>query len=75
MTILTSFLLIRETAFIDESGELFPFSHETGSYVDPKTGLAHVVADGAEIGDSAIAVERFWQVLARCPLGNTSCSV
>ena len=57
-----------ETAFIDESGELFPFNHETGSYVDPKTGF-DMWADGAEIGDSAIAVERFWQVLFRCPWG------
>ena len=28
-----------ESAFIDETGELFPFIHETGSYVDPKTGV------------------------------------
>jgi glycosyltransferase involved in cell wall biosynthesis len=57
-----------ETAFIDDSGEPFPFNHATGSYVDPKTGF-DVRADGAEIGDSAIAIERFWQVLFRCPWG------
>ena len=57
-----------ETAFIDESGEPFPFNHETGSYFDPKTGF-NMWADGVEIGDSAVAVERFWQVLFRCPWG------
>src|SRR5262249_55133453 len=57
-----------ETAFIDESGEPFRFNHETGSYVDPKTGV-DMWTDSAEIGDSSIAVERFWQVLFPCAWG------
>jgi glycosyltransferase involved in cell wall biosynthesis len=57
-----------ESGFIDETGEFFPFIHETGSYVDPKTGV-YMTTDGPEIGDSAVAVERFWQVLARARWG------
>jgi glycosyltransferase involved in cell wall biosynthesis len=49
------------TAFIDENGEAFPFS-DTGSYIDPKTA-ARVVPDGPDVGDSPVAVKRFWQVL------------
>ena len=56
------------TAFIDDNGELFPFSPETGSYIDPKTA-AHLVADGPDIGDSPVAVKRFWQVLTRARWG------
>jgi glycosyltransferase involved in cell wall biosynthesis len=56
------------TAFVDENGELFPFFPETGSYIDPKTAV-HVVADRPDIGDSAVAVKRFWQVLAQARWG------
>jgi glycosyltransferase involved in cell wall biosynthesis len=56
------------TAFIDENGELFPASPETGDYIDPKTG-AHVLPDGADIGNSPVAVKRFWQVLSRARWG------
>ena len=56
------------TAFIDDHGELFPLCPETGSYIDPKTA-AHVVADSPDIGDSPMAVKRFWQVLARARWG------
>lgn len=56
------------TAFIDDHGELFPLCPEIGSYVDPKTA-AHVVADSPDIGDSPVAVKRFWQVLARARWG------
>jgi glycosyltransferase involved in cell wall biosynthesis len=55
-----------ETGFIDENGESFPFIHETGSYIDPKTAV-HLTPDCAEIADNAVVVERFWQVLARAP--------
>ena len=59
------------TAFIDDHGELFPLfplCPETRSYIDPKTA-AHVVADSPDIGDSPVAVKRFWQVLARARWG------
>jgi glycosyltransferase involved in cell wall biosynthesis len=56
------------TAFIDENGVVFPSSPETGGYIDPKTA-AHVVPDGPDIGDSPIAVKRFWQVLTRARWG------
>ena len=55
-------------AFIDENGELFPFVPETGSYIDPKTGIQER-ADSAEIGDHGAAVDRFWQVLSRARWG------
>jgi glycosyltransferase involved in cell wall biosynthesis len=55
-----------EVAFIDENGEFFPFIHETGNYIDPKTTV-HMMPDSAEIGDNAVIVQRFWQVLARAP--------
>jgi glycosyltransferase involved in cell wall biosynthesis len=57
------------TAFIDEKGETFPFDHEMGSYIDPKTGV-RLWADSPDIGDSPIAVKRFWQVLARARWGS-----
>jgi glycosyltransferase involved in cell wall biosynthesis len=58
-----------DTAFIDENGELFPFDPKTGNYVDPKTGVREM-ADSVEIGDSASAVERFWQVLSQARWGS-----
>lgn len=51
------------SAFIDENGEPFPFDRETGSYLDPKTGVPEK-ADSPEIGDHPAATNRFWQVLA-----------
>ena len=56
------------TAFIDENGEPFPSSPEAGICIDPRTG-AHMVPDGPDIGDSPIAVKRFWQVLTRACWG------
>ena len=56
------------TAFIDENGEPFAFDHENGCFIDPKTGIPQK-ADGPAIGDSAVAVERFWQVLAQARWG------
>ena len=50
-------------AFIDENGKPFPFDSKAGCYIDPKTGVLQR-PDSPAIGDSPIAVERFWQVLA-----------
>jgi glycosyltransferase involved in cell wall biosynthesis len=52
------------TMLVDEHGEPFPFDPETGSYLDPKTGVPEM-PDSLEIGDRASAVERFWQVLSQ----------
>lgn len=40
------------TAFIDESGELFPFDADTETYVDPKVRV-HQTPDSPEIGLSS----------------------
>lgn len=56
------------TAFIDEESEILPFEHETGSFIDPKTGRRYW-ADVPSIGDSPIATNRFWQVLTRALWG------
>jgi glycosyltransferase involved in cell wall biosynthesis len=56
------------TAFIDENDEPFPFDSKAGCYVDPKTGVPQM-PDSPAIGDSAVAVERFWQVLAHARWG------
>lgn len=56
------------TAFIDENDEFFPSELETGSYIDPKTGV-QVKADRLEIGDHVAATERFWQVLSQARWG------
>ncbi len=56
------------TAFIDEEGEILPFEHETGSFIDPKVGRRYW-ADLPNIGDNHIAVNRFWQVLTRALWG------
>ncbi len=57
------------TAFIGDDGQAFPFESDTGTYVDPKTG-ARQRPDSPTIGDSPIAVERFWHVLARARWGS-----
>ena len=57
------------TAFIDERSELLPFEQETGSFVDAKTGRRYW-ADVPTIGDTPVAVNRFWQVLTRARGGN-----
>jgi glycosyltransferase involved in cell wall biosynthesis len=56
------------TILIDENGEPFAFDRETGCYIDPKTGVLQR-PDSPAIGDSAVAVERFWQVLAHARWG------
>jgi glycosyltransferase involved in cell wall biosynthesis len=56
------------TVFIDEKGEILPFEQETGSHIDPKTGKRYW-ADGADIGDTRVAINRFWQVLTRARWG------
>ncbi len=55
-------------ALIDENDKLFDFDPETGSYLDPKTGVG-TWTDSAEIGDRAAAVHRFWQVLSQARMG------
>jgi glycosyltransferase involved in cell wall biosynthesis len=62
------------TVLIDENSEPFPFDQITGCYRDPKTGAPETV-DGPEIGDSAVAVDRFWQVLAAARNGTHSFGV
>jgi glycosyltransferase involved in cell wall biosynthesis len=56
------------TGFIDERSEILPFEQETGSYIDRKTGRRYW-ADVATIGDSPVAIDRFWQVLSRARWG------
>ena len=56
------------TAFIDEKSELLPFEQETGSFIDPKDGRRYW-ADVPDIGDSPVAINRFWQVLTRARWG------
>jgi glycosyltransferase involved in cell wall biosynthesis len=56
------------TAFIDEKSEILPFEQQTGSYVDPKTGRRYW-ADVPGIGDTPVAINRFWQVLTRARWG------
>jgi glycosyltransferase involved in cell wall biosynthesis len=56
------------TAFIDEKSATLPFEQETGSFIDPKT-RARYWADDLSIGDSPIAISRFWQVLTRARWG------
>ena len=50
------------TGFIDEKSENLPFEQETGSFIDPKTGRRYW-ADVSSIGDTPLAISRFWQVL------------
>jgi glycosyltransferase involved in cell wall biosynthesis len=56
------------TAFIDEKGDMLPFEQETGSFVEPKTGKRYW-ADVPSIGDTPVAIKRFWQVLTRARWG------
>jgi hypothetical protein len=56
------------SAFIDDKSELLPFEQETGSFVDPKTGKRYW-ADAPSIGDTPVAINRFWQVLTRARWG------
>src|SRR5262245_4895997 len=56
------------TAFIDDEGNLFPFDRNTGCYIDPKTGVRQK-ADSPDIGDSPVALRRFWQVMAHARWG------
>jgi glycosyltransferase involved in cell wall biosynthesis len=56
------------TAFIDEKAELLPFEDETASFVDRKAGRRYW-ADHPSIGDSSVAIRRFWQVLTRACWG------
>lgn len=56
------------TAFIDEKGDTLPFDEETGSFVDPKSGRRYW-ADVPGIGDTPVAINRFWQVLTRARWG------
>jgi glycosyltransferase involved in cell wall biosynthesis len=57
------------TAFIGENGEVFPYDTAAEMYVDPKTGVRQR-PDSPEIGDSSIAVARFWHVLSRARWGS-----
>jgi len=56
------------TAFIDEKNQILPFEQETGSFIDPKTGRRYW-ADVPTIGDTPVAIDRFWQVLTRARWG------
>jgi len=56
------------TTFIDETDAVLFFEQDTGSYVDPGTGRRYW-ADVPDIGDTSMAVERFWQVLTRARWG------
>jgi glycosyltransferase involved in cell wall biosynthesis len=56
------------TAFISEKGEMLPYDEEMGSFSDRKTGRRYW-ADVATIGDTPVAVDRFWQVLTRARWG------
>jgi len=56
------------TAFIDEKSEALAFEQETGSFIDPQTGRRYW-ADIPSIGDSPVAIDRFWQVLTRARWG------
>jgi glycosyltransferase involved in cell wall biosynthesis len=57
------------TAFIDEKSEILPFDQKSGSYIDPKSGR-HFWPDVPSIGDSPIAINRFWHVLTRARWGS-----
>ncbi len=56
------------TAFISEKGEMLPYDQETDSFTDRKTGRRYW-ADVPSIGDTPVAVARFWQVLTRARWG------
>lgn len=54
------------TAFVDDLGQSFFFDGR--AYLDPKTG-ARQKPDNPAIGDSQLAVRRFWQVLSHARWG------
>jgi pimeloyl-ACP methyl ester carboxylesterase/glycosyltransferase involved in cell wall biosynthesis len=56
------------TAFINERGEPLHYEQETDSFIDRKTGR-RCWADVPSIGDTPVAVNRFWQVLTRARWG------
>jgi glycosyltransferase involved in cell wall biosynthesis len=56
------------TAFIDEKSKVLPFERETGSFIDQTTGRRYW-ADVPDIGDTPVAINRFWQVLTRARWG------
>jgi glycosyltransferase involved in cell wall biosynthesis len=56
------------TAFINEKGEMLPYEQETGSFIDRKTGRRYWT-DVPGIGDTPVAIDRFWQVLTRARWG------
>jgi glycosyltransferase involved in cell wall biosynthesis len=56
------------TAFINEKSEILPFEQETGSFIDLKPGRRYW-ADVPSIGDTPVAINRFWQVLTRARWG------
>jgi len=56
------------TAFINEKGEMLRYEQETGSFIDRKTGRRYW-ADAPSIGNTPVAVDRFWQVLTRARWG------
>jgi len=56
------------TAFIDDKSAILPFETATGSFIDPKT-RARYWADVPSIGDTPVAISRFWQVLTRARWG------
>jgi glycosyltransferase involved in cell wall biosynthesis len=56
------------TVFIDDNANPFPFDRNAGCYIDPKTGVRQR-ADSPDIGDSPVALRRFWQVVAHARWG------
>jgi glycosyltransferase involved in cell wall biosynthesis len=56
------------TAFIDEKGEMLPFEQETESFIDANNQKRYW-ADVPSIGDTPVAISRFWQVLTRARWG------
>jgi glycosyltransferase involved in cell wall biosynthesis len=57
-----------ESAFIDEKSDLLAFEEETGSFIDPESGKRYW-PDDPSIGDTPVAINRFWQVLTRARWG------
>lgn len=57
------------TAFIDETGAIFPYEALKEYYVDPYTG-AHQRPDQPSIGNDSSPAVRLWQVLARARWGS-----
>jgi hypothetical protein len=57
------------TGFIGDDGQSFARDSSSDAYVDPKIGVRQR-PDSVTIGDSPIAVERFWQVLSGARWGS-----